>query len=298
MNAKEIREGLQKAGYLASDDIAYAVGGTLEQNIPLLVEGDPGVGKTCLAKAVAKMTGAPLIRVQFYEGVTADRILYDFDYERQLITIEAMRGTLEKELAGRSIEEALAITGKINFYSRDFLIERPVLRALDSTERCVLLLDEVDKASEEIEYTLLEVLDEYAITIPQLGTITCPPERRPYIFLTSNRYRELSDATKRRCSYLYIRRKSAEQMKQILMMDEAISEAVAAWAAERITQLQRLPLGKQPSIPEARAWVRNILSAGGSPQDALFLLSKTPEDADRIRASGILAGNIPEAATW
>ncbi len=294
MRTNEVIEGLRGAGYLATKEIAYAVGGMLVQNIPLLVEGDPGCGKTCLAEAVAKMMHAKLLRVQFYEGLDYQSLIYSFDYERQLLAIEAMRGALDRELAGKSLPEAMEIAAKISFRSRDFLIARPVLQALEAKERCVLLLDEVDKSSEEVEYILLQVLGEYAVTIPEIGTIACPEERRPLIFLTSNRYRELSDATKRRCSYLYIRRKTAEEMKEILMLDGSIPEKAAAWAAQCLERMQNLALKREPSVPEAKAWIQELLSREDpDPEAGLYLLAKTPEDAKKIRASGILR-QMPE----
>lgn len=294
MRTDEVMEGLRGAGYLATREIAYAVGGMLEQNIPLLVEGDPGCGKTCLAEAAAGMLGAPLLRVQFYEGLGYENLLYQFDYERQLLAIEAMRGALDRELAGKNLQEAMEIAAKVSFRTRDFLIPRPILQALESKERCVLLLDELDKSSEEVEYILLQVLGEYAVTIPEIGTISCPKERRPLIFLTSNRYRELSDATKRRCSYLYIRRKTAEEMKQILMLDGRIPEKAAAWAAQCLERMQHLSLKREPSVPEAKTWILDLLSREDpDPEEGLYLLAKTPEDAGKIRASGILR-QLPE----
>ena len=161
MTITEIQKGLENAGYIASKEIAIAVAGAINQHVPVLIEGAPGVGKTSLAKAVADMTELPLRRVQFYEGLTYDKILYDYDYQKQLLTIEAMRSALDQQMKKKSLTEAREIASDIDFYGEEFLIKRPIVKAFDGSERCVLLLDEVDKSSEEIEYTLLEALDEF-----------------------------------------------------------------------------------------------------------------------------------------
>ena len=187
----EIGNKLRENGYLSNSYINFAVMSAIN-GVPLLVEGDPGVGKTSLAYATAKMLDLELLRVQFYDGLSYDKILYDYDYQKQLLTIQAIQGTIKESLAGKDLQESLDAAGKINFYGRDFLIERPILKAISGKKRYVLLLDEVEKASEEIEYTLLEVLENFSISIPQYGTVTCPEEMRPIVFLTSNRYRDLS----------------------------------------------------------------------------------------------------------
>ena len=208
MNLTEIHEGLRNNGYISNKYIDFAVAGAMS-GTPLLVEGDPGVGKTFLAYATAKMLGLELLRVQFYDGLSYDKILYDYDYQKQLLSIQAIQGVLKASFDGKGVQESLDAAGEIDFYGRSFLIERPILKAISGKQRYVLLLDEVEKASEEIEYTLLEVLENFSITIPQYGTITCPEDMRPIVFLTSNRYRDLSQALKRRCNYLYIQQKSA-----------------------------------------------------------------------------------------
>ena len=185
----EIGNKLRENGYLSNSYINFAVMSAIN-GVPLLVEGDPGVGKTSLAYATAKMLDLELLRVQFYDGLSYDKILYDYDYQKQLLTIQAIQGTIKESLAGKDLQESLDAAGKINFYGRDFLIERPILKAISGKKRYVLLLDEVEKASEEIEYTLLEVLENFSISIPQYGTVTCPEEMRPIVFLTSNRYRD------------------------------------------------------------------------------------------------------------
>lgn len=257
MRITEITEKLREHGYISNTDISCAVAGSME-GMPLLIEGAPGVGKSSLAAATAKMLGLPLIRVQFYEGLTYDKILYDYDYQKQLLTIESIKSVLDEKLHGKSIQEATELAGAMNFYGRDFLIERPVLKAISGGERCVLLLDEIDKASEEIEYTLLEVLENFSMSIPQYGTVTCPKDMRPVVFLTSNNYRELSDALKRRCNYLYIDKKSKEEIKEIMLLQSSLNPDLAEVIARCMEKVQALPLRQQPSVSEATRWAQYI----------------------------------------
>ena len=231
LNAGETQKRLLENGYIANREVAIAVSGAVNQAVPLLVEGAPGVGQTSLAKAVSDMLGLPLLRVQFYEGLTYDKILYDYDYQRQLLTIEAMRSAFDSHMQGMSLEDARKIAESIDFYGEEFLIRRPVVEAFSGNRRYVLLLDEIDKSSEEIEYTLLEALDEYSVTIPQFGRIECPKDMRPVIILTSNNYRELSDALRRRCGYLYLDPKTEEETKQIIIKKAEVDESIAVAVA-------------------------------------------------------------------
>lgn len=287
---------LDSVGYIATPDIAYAICGTIFDRIPLLIEGDPGCGKTFLAKAVAKMMGMKLIRVQMYDGITYDKILYDYDYQRQLLTIEAIRSSLGKTLADKTPEEAMKIAGRINFYDKDFLIQRPVLQALTSNEPVVLLLDEVDKTSEELEYSLLEVLDEFSMTIPQYGTIRCKEENRPMVFMTSNNYRELSDALKRRCNYLYIKNKTREEVEKILLRKTNIGEQAASVVANCLVELQAAHMKQVPSISEGIAWVNYLVEHPDISEEdfseSAFLLAKNKQDT--ATAKRILAAEAPE----
>lgn len=295
MKIKEIEAGLLEQNYIPNKNILYALLGCINQNIPLIIEGDPGVGKTTLAKAVAGMLNVPIYRVQFYEGLTADKILYDYDYQKQLLTIESIKSVLDDNLEGKSIEEAIKVVNNIDFYNYDFLIKRPILNSLTQNSTCVLLLDEIDKSSEEIEYTLLEMLDEFSLTIPQYGTIKCDEKCKPIVFLTSNNYRELSDALKRRCNYLFIEEKSQEEMMEILKMQCKIDDNFANAIAKCIIDIRKLDLEQLPSIAEAINWTTYIVDNECMIDEIDYttcLLAKNKEDLEKIKASNILSDNL------
>lgn len=283
MEITEIRNSLRKNGYLSNSYINFAVMSAIN-GIPLLVEGDPGVGKTSLAYATAKMLDLELLRVQFYDGLTYDKILYDYDYQKQLLTIQSIQRTMQEAFAGKSLQESLDAASKINFYGRDFLIERPILKAISGKKRYVLLLDEIEKSSEEIEYTLLEVLENFSISIPQYGTVTCPEKMRPIVFLTSNRYRDLSQALKRRCNYLFIKQKTAEELKEILQMQSNIDPKIAEAVANCAKQIRSLSLKQQPSISELSEWAKYLSTMDGDELEeetlkaSLCMIAKNKED--------------------
>lgn len=297
MKLSEIKEGLIKNNYIPTKQILYAVSGAINQQFPVLIEGDPGVGKTSLAKAVASMIGLPLYRVQFYEGLSADKILYDYDYQKQLLTIESIKSSLEEHLKGKTINEAIDHVKDIDFYGENFLIERPILKAINGKGRCVLLLDEIDKSSEEIEYTLLEMLDEFSITIPQYGTVKCPEDMKPIVFLTSNNYREMSDALKRRCNYLFINRKTKDEIFEILKMKAGVSENICRGVANCMAQIQKLKLKQEPSIAEAIGWAQYIQdnfdeSNMSDLEYSICMLAKNKDDTEVILNSGIIKDNF------
>lgn len=284
MTAREIREALEKTGYIATDDISYAVSGTVNERIPLLIEGSAGAGKTSLAEHTAQALGLELIRAQIYDSVNSESLLYDYDYQKQLLSIEAIRSSLDNSLKEKSPEQALEAVKDVNFYGEQFLIRRPVLRAITSEKPVVLLIDEIDKSSEELEYALLEVLDTYSMSIPELGRkIICREEARPLVFLTSNNYRDLSDALKRRCNYLYIRRKTGAEIAEIMQNRLQVDTGTAEAFARCLVQLQNLNLRQTPSISEGLTWASYILNHPGEDvANSAFLLAKSRDDVDPV----------------
>lgn len=294
----KIEKDLDSVGYYPTKEISYAVMAAITCDKPLLIEGAPGAGKTSLAKAIAAMLNLPLIRVQFYEGISNDDILYDYDYQKQLLTLEAIKPTITKELEGKSIQDAVNyVANSVSFYGKDFLIERPVMQAINGSGRKVLLLDEIDKASEETEYMLLEVLSEFSISVPQYGTVTCPTDQRPIVILTSNGYRELSEALKRRCAYLYINNKSKDEMLAILKNKARFDEKLAESIANCMVKIQNMRLRQTPSIAEAVDWGNYLQSMFGEhlenledPEEIKYTLgaiAKNKED-ERILKNGNL----------
>ena len=288
---KEIEEKLKACNYLPNQEIVMGIYAAL-QGIPLLVESAPGQGKTSLALAIGSAFQLPVLRVQFYEGLTAEKILYDYNYQRQLLSIQAIQSTLQEKLNGKSIEEAMDIAKKIDFYGEDFLIRRPILESIWGEKRYVLLLDEVDKASEELEYTLLEFLDSFSLSIPQYGTVKAKEGMEPVVVLTSNNYRDLSEALKRRCSYLYLPKKSKREISEILAMKANVSEKVRNGVASCLYQLQEMHLKQTPSISEGITWAVYLQSLieqeDFNLEDTICMLAKNKEDQEIIRKTGVL----------
>jgi len=272
----DLEDALLRQPYLPQRGLATAVFLSLAIEKPLLLEGEAGVGKTELAKALARASGARLIRLQCYEGLDVSHAVYEWNYARQLLHIRAAQeGAVDEQ----------------ELFGPDFLIRRPLLEAITSEEPVVLLIDEIDRADDEFEAFLLELLSDFQVTIPELGTITAT--QRPLVVLTSNRTRELHDALKRRCMYHWIDYPDLERETAIVRTRvPGAEEAVVERVVEAVARLRRAELYKLPGVGETIAWAQALGALGpdGTLEDTLGVALKVREDLDRVRHTGVLDG--------
>lgn len=288
----DLAKALRTTGYLADDGLATATFLAMQMNRPLFCEGEPGTGKTALAQALAETLGAPLIRLQCHDGIDAGQALYDWDFPRQLLHLRALEAAAGVEGSGLDADSVEA-----SLYDERFLLARPILRAL-RTSPSVLLIDEIDRADDEFEAFLLEVLTEHAVTIPEIGEVraTTPP----VVVLTSNRTREVHDALKRRCLYHWI--DHPDLRRELEILDRRAPEVGAALAEQVVTLVQRLrtdgELLKPPGVAETIDWARALHHLGAAELDletaaaTLGAAVKYREDSERVRAGldTLLAG--------
>jgi len=273
----ELTDSLRANGYLADRGLATATYVALTLGRPLLLEGEVGVGKTELAKTLASMFGRELVRLQCYEGIDTNQALYEWDYARQMLQIRALS---EHQLTDDDSVDKL--------FSPKFLLERPLLQAVRSGAGCVLLIDEVDRADDEFEAFLLELLSDFQITIPEVGTISAPS--RPLVILTSNRTRELHDALKRRCLYHWIGFPAAErEVEIVLARAPGVSEAIAHKVVAAVNRLRDMDLAKPPGVAETLDWVAALEVVGAGPldvtaaDDTLGAVVKDRDDLELVR---------------
>ena len=284
-SAAGLAQTLASTGYLCDDALATIGFLALRLHRPLLLEGEPGTGKTALAEALALGLGIPLVRLQCYEGIDASQALYDWDFPRQILHLRAVESTARRGGQGSDVDLGQV---EADLFTPRFLLARPVLRALQESP-CVLLVDEVDRADDEFEAFLLEVLSTYQVSIPELGTVRA--EQPPIVVLTSNRTREVHDALKRRCLYHWIEHPGLERELAIVRsrapeVSEALGEQVV-----RLTQLLRTTtdLIKPPGVAETLDWARALNQLGTEVVDVetaartLGVAVKYREDADRVR---------------
>lgn len=273
---------LRETGYLADEATATSTFLADRLGKPLLVEGPAGVGKTELSRAISQAVGAELIRLQCYEGIDEARALYEWNHAKQILAIQAT-GT-------RSWDEA-----KSDIFSDEFLLPRPLLKAISRSEPTVLLIDEVDKADVDMEGLLLEVLSDFAVTIPEMGTVAAT--RRPIVILTSNATRDLSEALKRRCLYLYIDFPDAAREREILASRvPGLSDSLAAELVRVVGVLRTLDIRKKPSVAETIDWGNTLLALGAGDESS-GVRDGTLDDGLIARTLGVVLKHRPDLKT-
>ncbi len=271
----QLKEALGQQMYIASDEIATVVYLSQQLGKPILLEGPAGVGKTELAKAVACAAERELIRLQCYEGLDETKALYEWEYAKQLLYTQLLREKLHDTLSGAaSLRDATDMLSKEEdvFFSMRFMLQRPLLKAILSEKPTVLLIDEIDRADAEFEAFLLEVLSDFQVSVPELGTLRAV--HRPLVFLTSNNTRELSEALKRRCLFLFIDYPSLEQELAVVRLKvPELSPKMARQAVELVQKLRTMDLRKSPSISETLDWAKALVTLNADSLDKATLES-------------------------
>jgi MoxR-like ATPase len=287
LTVDELTEELRSIGYVANRGLATSLLISMKLGRPILLEGEVGVGKTELAKSISKLLGRKLIRLQCYEGIDTNQALYEWDYARQMLQIRAMSGN---EVSDKSVDD---------LFGSKFLIERPLLQAIKAGDQCVLLIDEVDRADDEFEAFLLELLSDFQITIPEIGTIAATS--RPIVILTSNRTRELHDALKRRCLYNWIGFPAQEQEIEIVKSRvPGVSDQLASKVVGTVNKLREMDLEKSPGVAETIDWVQSLEAIGASSlnetnaAETLGAVIKGRDDLEYV--SGNLAEIVSDAS--
>jgi MoxR-like ATPase len=287
-SVEEVSAALAANGYLADEGLATVIFLAMALKRPLLLEGEAGVGKTEVAKVLSRWTGGELLRLQCYEGIDVSQAVYEWDYSRQLLHLRAA------ELRTGAGEEGASIDIENELYSERFLVRRALLRAIDHGDGPppILLIDEVDRADDEFEAFLLEVLSDYAITVPELGTFVA--KTPPIVILTSNRTRDVHDALKRRCLYHWVEHPGFEREVEIVRMrTTGVSESLARQVAAAVEQLRGLELFKPPGVAETIDWTQSLAALGRTALDeasvnaTLGTVLKYREDADRVKQAGV-----------
>lgn len=287
----DVKQGLLEQQYIASDEIATVVFLAEQMGKPILAEGPAGVGKTELAKAWAAASGRELIRLQCYEGLDESKALYEWEYSKQMLYTQLLRDKLSQIMGGAStLAEAADALGKEEnvFFSQRFLLPRPLLRALMNDKPVVLLIDEIDRADAEFEAFLLEILSDFQVSVPELGTIKA--NQQPMVVLTSNNTRELSEALKRRALYLFVDYPSFESELRIVQMRAPnLAPQVARQCVEIVQRLRGLDLKKAPSVAETVDWAKALVAINAKHldektlNDTLTVILKHESDIQRAR---------------
>jgi MoxR-like ATPase len=275
----DVLAALGERAYVADRGLGMAVHLALRLGRPLLLEGDAGVGKTEMAKVLADLRGVPLIRLQCYEGIDASQALYEWDYPRQLLYLRMVEAVAD---GGTSVLPDL--------YTEEFLLERPLLRAIRAGGEGVLLIDEIDRADDEFEAFLLEILADFQVSIPEFGTVAA--EEPPLVILTSNRTREIHEALRRRCLYYWIEHPSVDRLCRIIRMRAPeVDEHLTRRVAETVARLRAMDLFKPPAVAESIEWARALDLLGvedidlATAQDTLTAIVKEHDDLVRVRAA-------------